>query len=69
MPPMRSVGLFLAAALLVLAPAPAPAADITVFAAASLGDALRQVEQSYEKRLRSLCGAFVRSLFRAGASD
>lgn len=42
--------LFLALLVLALAPVPALAADITVFAAASLSDALKEIAADYEKQ-------------------
>lgn len=41
---------FLAALMLALAPIPALAADITVFAAASLSDALKEIAADYQKQ-------------------
>src|SRR5690348_7094848 len=71
--PLASV---LAALLLVLAPARAMAADITVFAAASLADAMNEIARDYQKeRNKSVAvslaasSALARQIEASGGAD
>lgn len=73
---IRGTWLSFATILLVLAPLAVHAADITVFAAASLSEALKQVEQSYEKSTNhsavisfAASSALARQIESSGGAD
>ena len=66
---VKSFRLLAAFLFLALAPLPALAADITVFGAASLSDALKDIAAGYQAQSGKSCRGVVCRLVRPGAPD